>query len=342
MLIPSPILAVLSVLASVRAAPAPTPWQWPSLGTSTIKSAIADLESLVVTVQAGLAQYGAQNIHTVDKANNQTRVTSSSNLFKYCEYSGAAYKVLSDAWDCPINCQSANTAGTVVDYHWSLKVVPSFGFVAHKDDTKEIIVSWRGSTTLKDWVTNFQIVPTPWPAHINGSAVHSGFLYAYSAGASKIKAVVAGLAQKYPDYKIVLTGHSLGGAQATLAAVDIASEHPEWVNRLELYTYGQPRVGNAAFSDWLSKQPFSIFRAVYREDVVAQVPLRSMGFQHQAQEVWYNSNTQTTFCGSDAENPTCQNSVSALRWSTLQHLQYPGLSFDILYLFLGNIDAIKT
>ncbi|KAJ2735722.1 hypothetical protein IW152_001360 [Coemansia sp. BCRC 34962] len=342
MLIPSPILAVLSVLASVRAAPAPTPWQWPSLGTSTIKSAIADLESLVVTVQAGLAQYGARNIHTVDKANNQTRVTSSSNLFKYCEYSGAAYKVLSDAWDCPINCQSANTAGTVVDYHWSLKVVPSFGFVAHKDDTKEIIVSWRGSTTLKDWVTNFQIVPTPWPAHINGSAVHSGFLYAYSAGASKIKAVVAGLAQKYPDYKIVLTGHSLGGAQATLAAVDIASEHPEWVNRLELYTYGQPRVGNAAFSDWLSKQPFPIFRAVYREDVVAQVPLRSMGFQHQAQEVWYNSNTQTTFCGSDAENPTCQNSVSALRWSTLQHLQYPGLSFDILYLFLGNIDAIKT
>ncbi|KAJ2802490.1 hypothetical protein H4S07_004682 [Coemansia furcata] len=191
-----------------------------------------------------------------------------------------------------------------------------------------------------DWVADFKVVPTPWLAHIDGSAVHSGFLYAYNAGASKIKTVVADLVRKYPDYKIVLTGHSLGGAQAVLAAVDFVAEHPEWTDKLELYTYGQPRVGNAAFANWLSKQAFPIFRTVYRGDMVAQVPLIEMGFQHQAQEVWYSSSAQTKFCGTDAENSTCQNSLSPLQWSTLQHLQYPGLSFDILYLFIGNAEAI--
>ncbi|KAJ2014262.1 hypothetical protein GGI13_003951 [Coemansia sp. RSA 455] len=340
MLIHPAILAVLPTLALVRAAPAPVPSLLPPYNTSAIASAIASLESLVTTVQAGLAQYGPRRTTSINKANNQTRTTTSNNLFKYCEYSGAAYKVFSDAWNCPINCQSTNTAGTVVDYHWSLKTIPSFGFVAHKDDTKEIIVSWRGSTTLMDWVADFKVVPTPWPAHIDGSAVHSGFLFAYNAGASKIKTVVAGLVQKYPDYKIVLTGHSLGGAQAALAAVDIATEHPEWTDKLELYTYGQPRVGNAAFSNWLSSQPFPIFRTVYRGDLVAQVPPMEMGFQHQAQEVWYESSAQTKFCGSDAENSTCQSSLSPLQWSVLQHLQYPGLSFDVLYVFIGNADAI--
>ncbi|KAJ2899160.1 hypothetical protein IWW38_001101 [Coemansia aciculifera] len=297
---------------------------------------------MLATVQVALKQFkGTKRLETIDKANNQTVVATSDNLFKYCEYAGAAYKVSGATWTCPGNCQSANTAGTIVDYHWSLNRIPSYGFVAHKDDTKEIIVSWRGSTTLMDWVADFTVVPHSWPDQIDGSAVHSGFLYAYNAAASKIKSVVAELLQKYPDYKLVLTGHSLGGAQATLAAVDFVTEQPEWADRLELYTYGQPRVGNAAFSNWLSKQSFPIFRTVYRGDLVAQVPLIAMGFQHQAQEVWYASGgAQTKFCGSDAENYECQNSLSPLQWSAMNHLQYPGLSWDILYFFIGNADAL--
>ncbi|KAJ2460526.1 hypothetical protein GGF42_000786 [Coemansia sp. RSA 2424] len=339
MLIRPDIFSVLSALALVYAAPAPS--ILPALNTGAIKSAISTFESLTSTVQAALTQYGGRSLAaSIDNANNQTTVVTSDNLLKYCEYSGAAYKVTGENWDCPINCQSANTAGTIIDYHWSLKKIPSFGFVAHKDDTKEIIVSWRGSTTLMDWVADFTVASHPWPDHIDGSAVHSGFLLAYNAGASKIKDVVAGLVQTYPDYKIVLTGHSLGGAQATLAAVDIVAEHPEWANKLELYTYGQPRVGNAVFSNWLSKQPFPIFRTVYRGDLVAQVPLVAMGFQHQAQEVWYTAGAQTKFCGRNAENPSCQNSLSPLQLSTMNHLQYPGLSWDILYLFIGNANAI--
>ncbi|KAJ2488050.1 hypothetical protein EV174_000156 [Coemansia sp. RSA 2320] len=264
----------------------------------------------------------------------------SDNLYKYCEYAGAAYKVAGTAWDCPVNCNSTNTAGTVVDYHWSLKSIPSYGYVAHKDDTKEIIVSWRGSTVFMDWVADFTFMSTSWPAQIDGAKVHLGFLSAYNAAAGKVKDVVAGLVQTYPDYRIVLTGHSLGGAQAVLAAVDIATTRPEWISRIELYTFGQPRVGNSAFSNWLSKLPIPIFRTVYRSDIVPQVPLQAMGFQHQAQEVWYDLNMQTKFCGSNAENLSCQNSLSMAKWSALNHLQYPGLSFDPRYIITGKLEVI--
>jgi triacylglycerol lipase len=48
---------------------------------------------------------------------------------------------------------------------------------------------------------------------------------------------------KYPTAEIFVTGHSLGGALAVLAAVDIKHNiSPE--SEVILYTYGQPRVGN--------------------------------------------------------------------------------------------------
>ena len=41
-------------------------------------------------------------------------------------------------------------------------------------------------------------------------------------------------------------GHSLGGALATLAAVDLARARK--LPRLAVYTYGAPRTGNHAFA----------------------------------------------------------------------------------------------
>lgn len=48
-----------------------------------------------------------------------------------------------------------------------------------------------------------------------------------------------------------LTGHSLGGALATLAAYDVAralQELPERKAEVACYTFGAPRVGNYAFA----------------------------------------------------------------------------------------------
>ena len=55
--------------------------------------------------------------------------------------------------------------------------------------------------------------------------------------------------------QILVTGHSLGGALATLAAYDI-SRAMEWVSKptkVICYTFGAPRVGNHAFAHTYNK-----------------------------------------------------------------------------------------
>lgn len=51
----------------------------------------------------------------------------------------------------------------------------------------------------------------------------------------------------YPTAKIAVTGHSLGGSLATLAAVDIQKD----IKAVDImYTFGSPRTGNTQFSNY--------------------------------------------------------------------------------------------
>lgn len=49
------------------------------------------------------------------------------------------------------------------------------------------------------------------------------------------------------DFRIVLTGHSLGGSVASLAAFDIAKHCEMTPCSMSVYTFGAPRCGNHAF-----------------------------------------------------------------------------------------------
>src|SRR5262249_54451343 len=72
-----------------------------------------------------------------------------------------------------------------------------------------------------------------------------------------------------------LTGHSLGAALATLAAARWAAGH-----RVQgLYTFGSPRVGNAAFA---ATVPGPCYRFVNNNDVVTRLPPPGLfaGYRH--------------------------------------------------------------
>jgi predicted lipase len=54
------------------------------------------------------------------------------------------------------------------------------------------------------------------------------------------------------SYKLVFTGHSLGGALAVHAATDMLLEGIRSASSMRIYTIGQPRVGNKEFNKALT------------------------------------------------------------------------------------------
>ncbi|CAN92390.1 Probable Lipase [Sorangium cellulosum So ce56] len=91
----------------------------------------------------------------------------------------------------------------------------------------------------------------------------------------------AGARRVEPVEALYITGHSLGGAVATLAAAIVYADHRFEHYRPLLkgvYTFGQPMVGDATFAeefkDDLGK---NLFRHVYNSDIVPRFPSRAMG-----------------------------------------------------------------
>ncbi|KAJ1475070.1 class 3-domain-containing protein [Baffinella frigidus] len=102
------------------------------------------------------------------------------------------------------------------------------------------------------------------PKEADQGAVHLGFLRAYLSVRLRLvevlkatmtaseseKSVVDRLknaAGAEDGWEILVTGHSLGAALATLCAVDLAVLMPE--TKVRMYNFGSPRVGNKAFAD---------------------------------------------------------------------------------------------
>jgi len=92
--------------------------------------------------------------------------------------------------------------------------------------------------------------------------VHSGF----SASLSTILAQVEHWLHKTAPAHLVLTGHSLGAALATLLAARLAGQGCS----IELVTFGSPRVGDEALV--ASLRPLAVRRYVNCTDTVTQLP----------------------------------------------------------------------
>lgn len=98
--------------------------------------------------------------------------------------------------------------------------------------------------------------------------LHTGFYQAFKGVAQEIREAVLDLGET-PLY---ITGHSLGGALATIAAQELERD-----SLAAVYTFGSPRVGTVEL-DTRIKVP--IYRVVNSADVVARVPLMAMKYQH--------------------------------------------------------------
>lgn len=148
---------------------------------------------------------------------------------------------------------------------------------------EELVVCFRGSESkMEDWLVDLDFTLVPGPL---GGLVHGGFYDGLSLVWSSLDEVVRGLMAERPR-KLLITGHSLGGALATLAAAQWKADGQE-VNAV--YTYGQPRSGNNEFGRAYNLALRSrSFRLVNNLDVVTRIPPRSVGYSHMGTLVYFD------------------------------------------------------
>lgn len=153
------------------------------------------------------------------------------------------------------------------------------------------VLAFRGTEIgeMADIKTDLDCAPVPWsrfpalPAAAPELQIHEGF----GAGLAVLWPEL--IARLDPAQPVTISGHSLGGALAMLAAYALHQHRaPGSANPVfriaAVYTYGQPRVGNRAFAEAYDLALLGkTWRLVNNRDMVTRVPPQIMAFQHAGQ-----------------------------------------------------------
>ncbi len=149
--------------------------------------------------------------------------------------------------------------------------------------TNMIIVSWRG--TIPDdwdnWIEDFSFEHLSYQKCV-GCKVHAGFYLSTWSIFGRVLRHFDTLLKAHPDAKVVITGSSMGGALATIAALDFQADY----GRVdELHIFGTPRTGNIAFAKYLTRRIPNTIRVIHNRDVIPHVPYVSQNYYHGGTEV---------------------------------------------------------
>jgi hypothetical protein len=199
------------------------------------------------------------------------------------------------------------------------------GFVGYLPSDKSIFVVFRGSESVRNWITNLSADKTNYttfPA-CTGCQVHSGFYSATKSVYPDVLKEVQRLRALYPTYAVKTTGHSLGGALAQLTAMELLNSGYS----VSMINFGQPRVGEVNYAKFSQTKMPSQYRVVHNHDIVPHNPSSTwpLNFHHTRYEEWQQSNGVVKQCDASGEDPTCSDSVNALLLNVDDHLVYLGM-----------------
>ncbi|KAL0484067.1 lipase [Acrasis kona] len=190
----------------------------------------------------------------------------------------------------------------VNEYHYELERINSHGMVTVNEKLGVAVVSFRGTelvvhgdrwdNVVNDWIfgdMKATLVNCSFASNkTNCGHLHSGFQMHYKMLQPAVEAQINTFLKA--GYQVIMTGHSKGGALATLSTFGTIDKNPSADSHMTAMTFASPRVGDAQFVDIYNKMVSrsTTYQSVYpaswyvgeRHDIVTTVPPERMGFTH--------------------------------------------------------------
>lgn len=143
-------------------------------------------------------------------------------------------------------------------------------------------IAFRGTANVQDAFTDCEVEKVALES--GQGKVHCGF--------QKSVESVYWKTLEYLDYQddehnwkpLFICGHSLGGAQAVLFAERMSKNY-----KCQVYTFGQPRVGNGQFCRFMDKLLPNHYRLVLAEDIVTRSASALLGYRHSGEMIFLPS-----------------------------------------------------
>ena len=153
-------------------------------------------------------------------------------------------------------------------------------FLVSRKIAGHTILAVEGTKEKTDWITNLKFL-------IRRDDCHRGFKNNCNRTLAQLVVAYEGL---NPERKLVITGHSLGGATATLIA-DLLWESGN--KNIALVTAGAPRPGGRRLKNRLNG--LEQYRFVHGNDIVPNTPPFIVGYVHPSPKIQLKDINDTKF-----------------------------------------------
>jgi len=208
------------------------------------------------------------------------------------------------------------------------------GYIGYHPTKKFIGVVIRGSSSLINWLDDFQIrlVPyTTWPEC--ECKVHNGFYKSALGVTNKTIGSVELLKKRFPEYQILVTGHSYGASCSQLLGMELVKAG----HQVLMYNYGQPRVGDGLYSEFVNSKISELYRTTHNKDMIPHVPpnkglgksgskglqLSASGYTHSCTEIFEDEDGKINLCDqTNCKDPKCSAQYKLIQTNTADHLIY--------------------
>ncbi|KAK4217582.1 Alpha/Beta hydrolase protein [Rhypophila decipiens] len=241
---------------------------------------------LILALAAGVGAFPLDRRDVTPQQLSSLELFSQYAAISYCNSGNAPGQAITCNTD---NCPLVRADGAVTHVGFATPILDTRGLIAIDPVRSLIVVSFRGSASVRNWITDASFAQIPCTLG-TGCLVHAGFASAWSEVSAVVLTGVASARAANPTYSVISTGHSLGGAVATLAAAYLREAgHPT-----DLYTYGSPRVGNFVFAEYVTETQGGLgaeYRVTHTDDPVPKLPPIATNYRHLSPEYWINTDT---------------------------------------------------